>query len=260
MKPEISVIMCVYKPKIEYLSRALNSYSEQTYKNFSELIFVIDDKWTQEYISYTIIGSAEDPPAKIIKIPSTPNNITANLYMSNVISSSNPPMNVGLTRALNVGISYAQGKYICKLDDDNWYEPEKLQKQFIFMENNPEIDLCYTDFIFHDETKNPPVELSTICPEANYDILKSMNYICHDSIMFRKDRFAKIGFYDETYKRCQDYELYLRALSKGFKFARLPGFLTHYRFHKNCLTNRHAKEGEKYRDLIQEKYSGQIIK
>lgn len=47
----------------------------------------------------------------------------------------------------------AKGKYIALCDgDDYWTDPNKLQKQIEFLENNPSFTMCYTDFsIINDE-------------------------------------------------------------------------------------------------------------
>ena len=51
---------------------------------------------------------------------------------------------------------------------------------------------------------------------SNHQIkkLKFFNPIIHSSIMFKKQSILKIGGYNELFKRCQDYELWLRGRSK----------------------------------------------
>lgn len=49
--------------------------------------------------------------------------------------------NRGISARLNQAVSMAQGKYFCRMDADDIAFPNRLEKQFAFMEKNPQIDL-----------------------------------------------------------------------------------------------------------------------
>jgi len=46
--------------------------------------------------------------------------------------------NIGLTKALNLALKEARGKYVARIDPDDFWEKEKLEKQINFLENNPD--------------------------------------------------------------------------------------------------------------------------
>lgn len=54
-------------------------------------------------------------------------------------------------------LSKCTGKYIAYIDaDDYWIDPYKLQKQYDFMENNPEYSMCFTGQIGYDGVHHQP--------------------------------------------------------------------------------------------------------
>ncbi len=114
--PEISVIMATYNRK-KYVSRAIESILNQTYKDFE---FIIMDDGSDDGSSDVIIQYADkDKRIKYIK-----------------------QENKGQAHARNTGASHSQCKYIAFMDDDDISIPQRLEKQFKFMEHNPKIDAC----------------------------------------------------------------------------------------------------------------------
>src|SRR5438270_280343 len=112
--PKISVIMPAYNAQ-KYISQAIESILNQTFKDF-ELI-IIDD-------------ASQDNTAKIIGDFARKDNRI--IYLRN-------KENLKLSKALNLGIKKAQGKYIARMDADDISLPDRLDKQFSFMEKHQEI-------------------------------------------------------------------------------------------------------------------------
>ncbi|SFB37573.1 glycosyltransferase family 2 protein [Algoriphagus aquimarinus] len=82
----------------------------------------------------------------------------------------------------------ARGKYICLCDgDDYWSNDQKLQKQYQFLNENPEISLVYSSYIHQKKDLKAvvePVQDKIFEPEQ----LKTIHYLGHVSTwMFRND-------------------------------------------------------------------------
>lgn len=221
MQPKISVLMSVYN-SAQYLREAIQSILDQTLHDFEFLI--INDSSTDE--SRNIILSFSDTRIKLI------DNLENN----------------GLSKSLNKGIEIAKAKYIARMDSDDISLPDRLLKQYLFMENNTHISVCgsWAKIIGADNyVLNYP---------SNNDEIKAYllfnNPIIHPGTMFRKELFIKNNFwYDESISYSQDYELWQRASAK-MNFANIPEVLLLYRLSPKSV------EKKKYQESI----TGQIRK
>lgn len=114
-KPLVSVYMTTYFHE-SYIKQAIDSVLLQ--KTTFPFEIVISDDF-----------SGDATPAILMEYASTYDNIHINLNKQNM----------GLTANMFLAKSLCKGKYICDLSgDDYWIDEYKLQKQFEFLENNPE--------------------------------------------------------------------------------------------------------------------------
>ena len=199
-KPLCSVVMSVYNGE-EYLKEAIDSILHQSYANFEFII--IDDASTDG--SLEIIQSYNDPRIIILQ-----NN--ENLF---------------LAASLNKGIKSAKGKYLVRMDADDISMPERLWKQVNYMEENPSIGIsgtCTEVFGY----KPSHGKFNTHNHIIKYKLLHECHFL-HPSLIIRKDLITKHNlFYDENFRKNQDYELYSRAI-KFTQFGNLPDYLLKYR-------------------------------
>ncbi len=68
--------------------------------------------------------------------------------------------NAGVAAARNHGISLSTGQYICYLDSDDLWHPEKLAIYKDAIDSNPDIAFLFSDFHKHDITLPEPYPLS----------------------------------------------------------------------------------------------------
>ncbi len=197
-EPAISVVLPVYNAE-RYIAAAILSILNQTFTDF-ELI-IVDDGSTDN--STAVICSFKDERIKYHK------NET----------------NLKLVATLNRGFSLAKGKYIARMDADDIAYPERLQEQYKFLEEHPEVGLCgtwYRSFGNIDAISKLEVE--------HFEILFKLLYqfhFLHPSWMIRKDIVIK---YNIEYKILygEDYDFVYQLLPYT-RFANLPKVLMDYR-------------------------------
>jgi glycosyltransferase involved in cell wall biosynthesis len=143
-----------------------------------------------------------------------------------------PEAEPGIVPALNRGLfQYVKDfDYVARIDaDDIWY-PEKLEKQIAFLEANPDIHIVGTQIRQVDKNGDPlpnqfryPTDDKTI----KEWLLAGRNPIAHPSVVFRRDIVLRTGGYDNTYPIAEDYHLWLKAMP-WYNFANLDEVLVDY--------------------------------
>lgn len=204
--PAISVIMPVYNAQ-QYLHESITSILAQSFDDFEFLIF--NDGSTDN--SSEIIKSFKDPR----------------------ILFTDFDYNQGYVELLNLGVKKATGKYIARMDADDISQPDRFQKQYDFLDSNPEYIVCGT--LFSVIGGRERVEL----PLEDEDIKLRMLYItpfCHPSVMLRTQALQdRQIYYNADYMPAEDHELWVRLASHG-KLVNLPHALLKYRVHDNNIS------------------------
>lgn len=199
MMPLVSVIITVYN-RIEYISEAIESVLRQRYKNYE--IIVVDDGST--------IGVKQvlEPYSDKIEYQ----------YQEHKRAAA----------ARNSGIKHSSGKYLAFLDDDDLFEPQKLEIQVPILENNPEVGLVYSENYFFETTVKPDVRLYRVAEkdgsEKDFAELFFLNSnVCMPVCLIRRDCFEDVGLFDESLPQHEDGDMVLRiALRWQVKFSDYP--------------------------------------
>ncbi len=215
IKPEISIIMPVYNAEL-FISEAINSILSQSFTNFEFIL--IDDSSTDR--SVEIIKSFIDDRIRFFKSEKK-----------------------GIMYQLNLGIQQSESPFIARMDADDISELTRLEKQYIFLINNCDIDLVGTNYINIDSNgKKTGVKNY---PELNDDIMFMMpveSGVCHPSVLFRKSVFTDTEMYRQEFESAEDHELFLRLINSGKRFHNIQEPLYRYRLYDQNNTEEKIKK------------------
>ena len=131
----------------------------------------------------------------------------------------------GIYGAWNVGVEMSTGEYLTNANLDDRKSPVALEKHAKELYINPDIDLVYADMYITDEPnetweRNSANERKYNFPDFSFENLKMVN-MPHASPMWKKSIHKKCGLFDQKYKSAGDWEMWLRAASKGSVFKKI---------------------------------------
>ena len=213
----------------KYISEAIKSILNQTFKDFEFII--IDDGSTDR--TWEIIQKYAKKDKRIIALKNERNS--------------------KICKTLNRGIKIAKGKYIARMDADDWSYPDRLRKQYKFMEKNTEIAISGGTIEVCDEEMK-------VLNRRKYNLndgeirKKLFRYspFCHPLVIIRKNILDKTGFYDSNLVYAEDYDLYFR-IGIFSKFGNLKDIILKYRMLEDNSTSKYLKEMELKTLAIREK-------
>lgn len=227
--PLISVYITNYNYG-RFIKKSIDSLLNQSFQDFE--VIIIDDGSTDN--SKEIIESYSD-------------NIKVKIIFQ---------QNKGLNVTNNIALRVAQGKYIMRLDADDYLDSNALLVMSNFLEKNEDLGLVFPDYYIVD-SKGDILSL-----EKRHDFDEEVTLLdqpAHGACtMIRKRNLQTLGGYDEQYK-CQDgYELWIKFISR-FKVSNIGTPLFYYRQHGSNLTSNENKildTRAKIKDnYVKEKYS-----
>ncbi len=190
---KVSVIITCYNLE-GYIARAINSCLNQTMPEDDYEVIVVDDVSTDR--SWDIICG-----------------------FGGLVTPIQLNKNSGVSAASNTGIKKASGKYVVRVDGDDFINKNFLLSMYEVLKWNEDVGFVYCDHIVVNEKLERKQSVNTL------DIL-----LDHGAgIMFRKRYLESIGLYDESLRNREDYDLILRYI-KNFNGYHLR--LPYYRYFK----------------------------
>lgn len=222
----VSAIVTTHNRK-DLLKRAIESVLSQTYKDLE--CIVVDDASTD--------GTDElcnTYPIQYIHIPKSESK--------------------GGNYARNLGIKASKGKYCAFLDDDDYWLPEKIEKQVALIEEK-QCELVYCgrkfEYIRPDRIEYRDVlPNSALSGDISRKIFQTVCCTTSSTMLILKQALEEIGYFDENLRFWQDYELTIR-LAQREPFFYVNENLCVYRVDQqdsNRLTNKYFewKKAVKY--------------
>lgn len=196
---------------ISLLKRSVGSVLGQTFSDFE---FIICDTGSTTEVT-TYFDDLTDPRVKLIR--------------------KNGCLN--LADKLNLCLSMARGRYIARMDDDDFSYPDRLERELAFMESSGAAFAgCNVQLIQNGEKIGHRVlpEFPTV-----EDFYFTQPYI-HPTLIFRREALEAVGGYSESRDclLCEDYDLLLRLYKAGYKGANLQKDLLDYTVPSSAKGNR----------------------
>ena len=192
VRPAVSVIVPAFRASRD-IRVALDSVFAQTFAHFE--VIVVDD------------GSPDGAELRAAIEP----------YRSRLQYIQQPNRGAGAAR--NTGIRAARGRFIAFLDADDRWAPEFLASQVSFLEANRTCALVYCDALLSGETTLAGKRFMETAPSNGevtlVALIRQECNIALSTVVVRRRPLIAAGLFDETLRRGQDFELWLRLALGG---------------------------------------------
>ena len=216
-QPLVSIIINCFNGE-EYLREALESVISQTYKNW-EIIF-----WDNQ---------SNDKSAKIFKD-------YKDGRLKYYLAASHIEI---LYKARNYALKKANGEFIAFLDVDDWWLPEKLEKQ-IPLFDDPNVGLVYGNVWLFFEKKNK----KKIYKKRNLPIGKILNELLNDYVIgsptyvIRKKSLESLEYcFNDDFHIIGDFDINMRLAVK-WKVQCVQSAVAFARIHDKNLSLLHREK------------------
>lgn len=226
--PRVSVVIPAYN-QAHFLDDAIQSALAQTYRDFE--IVVVNDGSTDD--TETVAQRYQDQ--------------IRYLYQQNQ----------GLAGARNTGILAARGEYVALLDSDDIWDPAFLAEMMALAEREPAATVycCgirYMDGKGQDLPQRGGTEVTE--PGKFYWKLLRANSLIPSTILMKRAPVVEANLFDISFRRLQDWELWIRLLRSGHTFAGLKDHLVRYRVHGSNLSTDPVGGQQAARALIEKHF------
>jgi glycosyltransferase involved in cell wall biosynthesis len=242
--PKVSVVITTFNSE-KYVEESVASVVAQTFRDIE--IIVVDD------------GSTD----RTVELAQQHANRDARIRICPQVHAGKP----SITR--NTGLRAARGEYVCFLDGDDHYAPEKVERGVAVLDAHPQLPAVFHDMKFTDEDGTPQTGtylqngafLSRakaylrpegaglfICNPAFYTFMSLYTAAMHTAtVMVRRSITESENIlFAEDVRIGEDTEFWW-LLAKGREVAYVDEILSYYRVHSASVT----RDGERYHaDLI----------
>ena len=205
-QPLVSILTPVFDTPVSWLSEAVNSVLAQVYENW-ELLLIDDGSTATDLVAALPGVVARDRRIRLVRLES----------------------HQGISAALNRGLDLANGEWVTFLDHDDLLEPDALFQNVRLLQENPGIDLIYSD---EDKLTDAGFDSPILKPDWSPDFFLSCNYLCH-MIFLRRELVREVGGFQPQFDGSQDYDLLLRVSERTHRIHHIPRVLYHWRRSEN---------------------------
>lgn len=183
-------------------------------------------------------------------------------FISSVALKVITPRNKSFTQlgpALNVGLAFVESSLICRFDPDDVYLKNRIEKQLIHLNQNPDVDVLGTSLVeFFDENSNFYYhQYPILMPEILLELPKN-NPVAHPSVILKTKSINQVNGYRDI-KGVEDYDLWIRIIKEGGIVNNMDEALVFYRTDpknlKRASISLISSDLKIYRELLSLNYS-----
>lgn len=229
--PEISVILPAFNAETT-IERAVRSILDQT---FSDLELIVVDDGSSDG-TRGILESIHDPRLLVIS-----------------------GKHRGVAHASNLAFQKSVGQYVARMDADDVSHPRRLEKQLLLLqENDWDAVGCQVEIV--DAAGKKVESMQRYQRWINQDTLEprqimSLRFVelplVNPSILAKR-KYFELGFLNNEFP--EDYELFLRAAEKGFRFGKVAESLLTWFESADRLTRNDERYSNQAFDGCRKKY------
>jgi glycosyltransferase involved in cell wall biosynthesis len=216
--PRVAVLVPCFN-HIQYLDEAIQSVLSQTFRDVE--ILVVNDGSTDPHTNERLAVAAW-PQTRIVAHPE----------------------NRGLSASRNTALRQTGAPYICALDADDRLAPAWLEKAVAFLDARPDVAfVSHWLRTFGDETWEWTPE------RCDLPALLARNTV-NGAALVRRSALEAVGGFDESLRHgCEDWDVWLTLVERGFKGEIIPEVLFYYRRRAGSMS-RAMLDGPVHVDLL----------
>jgi len=201
----IGILLPVYNSEAT-LAAALDSLVAQTFEDWET--WILDDGSTDATADLARAYQARDPRFKYIALPHR-----------------------GIPPTLNEGLRLCHTPLLARMDGDDLCEPTRFAAQLALLAARPDVGVVATQIrSFHSDGTPPGSGMTRyvrwvnrlISPEEHFRERYVESSVAHSSILAPRE-VLRGGYRDLDW--CEDYDLWLRLMQRGVRFAKVPEVL-----------------------------------
>jgi glycosyltransferase involved in cell wall biosynthesis len=219
--PMVSVIIPAHNAR-RYLAEAVQSVCDQTFSDFECII--VDD------------GSTDSTPFLLAQLARQDERIK--------------PIRIeqgGIVKALNVGLQFATGTFVARMDADDFSRPERFARQVEYLKKHPQAVAVGCRVQLVDPLGSPLWETSRETAHERIEaalLAGDGQGMVHPAVMLRRDAVMAVGGYRSEYQWAEDLDLFLRLARVG-RLANVPEILLDYRQHLRSVNRNRYQTQQK---------------
>lgn len=199
----VSVIVPVFNGQ-EFLAEAMRSILRQSLDEFE--VIAVDDASTDE--SVEVMRRLADGRVRVLALKE----------------------NRGLAGVRNHALAEARGEFVAFLDCDDIMSGQRLERQWRFLRDHPEIGLVGSWTDVFGARQGPGCRFQGGAEDLSA-LLLFENPLTTSSVMVRREWLqGELGPFDERFPPAEDYHLWVRLARKTHLWI-IPEVLVHYRIH-----------------------------